>query len=697
MTTKRKRLKTSLIALILTLTTVLSSVITPVPVYANIPLFVAELVMQKNTQDQMRILVDEYVAKGFPFETAFTIIKDGLQNTFKDVPVLSSLIGYAWDNLNPWEQQTYIDLHDQIQREGGGGTFRGGGIGSDYLNRFNQDYHNSNDQNNTFTHGGVLTNAQFNAKIKSIESGLMGVSNTRNDLYIINDQPTYAVIIVIYHKGGSEGQGGPGNESKNMHILTSRDIGIYGGYESAEDGIRFTRRVHQFHYTFNYYNLMDGSWHVGRFETMGAVHPTTVGGNQGAVHKSHYTIVPNNQDNRTIDTTQIINNHYTNQEYITVHNEYYHFCENGMTDEWFEEVRRILEGQTPPEVNITINIFQDPGDNPDPTPTPTPNPTPTPGPGETPDPTQTPEPGETPNPTSNPGYGTTPRPATTPPPITPPSTADPSDTSLMAWLGNWFQSIYNAIKDVGSDIRDEGKKIVDEIKALPQRIADAINVTYNYGDIIMPETGSNSSGGFWSGLWDRIFSGSGSGTNFWDTVVAAMDLSGVLARVVSDTLKDIFSFASDLTTFGSRILDFIENSLERVTNLLASFIIPSEGFIESEVDRVKSNIEAKIPIVGQVMAITNEIRTVLESASGNQTQSFAFDDIYDGVTPINATNDASRPDFSFTLPDMYGGGTYQLIDLSFFDEYRNYIHGITGAIAVFFIVRRIVRKAKIFV
>ncbi|MCL2704365.1 MAG: hypothetical protein FWE91_12310 [Defluviitaleaceae bacterium] len=53
-------------------------------------------------------------------------------------------------------------------------------------------------------------------------------------------------------------------------------------------------------------------------------------------------------------------------------------------------------------------------------------------------------------------------------------------------------------------------------------------------------------------------------------------------------------------------------------NLFPSEQATCEGFIEAEVERVKGSMEVKISIVGKIMAITSEIRTVLESASGNR-------------------------------------------------------------------------------
>jgi hypothetical protein len=65
-----------------------------------------------------------------------------------------------------------------------------------------------------------------------------------------------------------------------------------------------------------------------------------------------------------------------------------------------------------------------------------------------------------------------------------------------------------------------------------------------------------------------------------------------------------------------------------------------------------------------------------------------------GTTPDDPIHppDYRYPRFAFTVPASMGGGTFQLINLSFFDQYRGFIHALIMGLGLFLFIRKILRK-----
>ena len=52
-------------------------------------------------------------------------------------------------------------------------------------------------------------------------------------------------------------------------------------------------------------------------------------------------------------------------------------------------------------------------------------------------------------------------------------------------------------------------------------------------------------------------------------------------------------------------------------------------------------------------------------------------------------NGEDVPEFNVTLPEFCGGGTYNVLDLRFYNKYRNYIHGIIAGICYFVYIKKL--------
>ena len=54
-----------------------------------------------------------------------------------------------------------------------------------------------------------------------------------------------------------------------------------------------------------------------------------------------------------------------------------------------------------------------------------------------------------------------------------------------------------------------------------------------------------------------------------------------------------------------------------------------------------------------------------------------------------------EPDFSITLPDFLGGGTFDVFDFGFYDKYRTFIHYILAGFIYFFYFKNLINKVSI--
>ena len=85
----------------------------------------------------------------------------------------------------------------------------------------------------------------------------------------------------------------------------------------------------------------------------------------------------------------------------------------------------------------------------------------------------------------------------------------------------------------------------------------------------------------------------------------------------------------------------------------------------------------------------NEINSVLDNKFG------AFYTLKDFLVDFwNALNNSgdNPPEFYVTFPSFLGGGTFNILDLGFYNDYRTYIHGIIAGVCYFVYIKRIYTK-----
>lgn len=89
---------------------------------------------------------------------------------------------------------------------------------------------------------------------------------------------------------------------------------------------------------------------------------------------------------------------------------------------------------------------------------------------------------------------------------------------------------------------------------------------------------------------------------------------------------------------------------------------------------------------GEMSGKADEVKGLIEDKFG------AFYTLKDFISEFwNAIQNSgdAPPSFSISLPSQFGGGTHNVLDLSFYNNYRNYIHGIIAGICYFVYIKRI--------
>lgn len=108
-------------------------------------------------------------------------------------------------------------------------------------------------------------------------------------------------------------------------------------------------------------------------------------------------------------------------------------------------------------------------------------------------------------------------------------------------------------------------------------------------------------------------------------------------------------------------------------------------FIQKDEDeREETNVEAS-----SMNNTVNQVDGLVNSKFG------AFYTLKDFLVEFwNAIQNSGnvQPDFIITLPDFCGGGSFNALDLSFYNNYRSYIHGIISGICYFVYIKRLFVK-----
>ena len=97
--------------------------------------------------------------------------------------------------------------------------------------------------------------------------------------------------------------------------------------------------------------------------------------------------------------------------------------------------------------------------------------------------------------------------------------------------------------------------------------------------------------------------------------------------------------------------NIISSLITALTDLFKTLFVPSSEFLSNSFTGIKDNFESKFPFLDQADEAENSIIGTIQDA------------------------DSSAPSYDMELPEILGGGSVQVFDFSFYDQYRDLVNG----------------------
>ncbi|MBO8161986.1 MAG: hypothetical protein H0Z24_10195 [Thermosipho sp. (in: Bacteria)] len=135
---------------------------------------------------------------------------------------------------------------------------------------------------------------------------------------------------------------------------------------------------------------------------------------------------------------------------------------------------------------------------------------------------------------------------------------------------------------------------------------------------------------------------------------------GVLASGISDVVSGIGSLLSSVTDLLDYINPFSDNFILKVA------FVPSAGYFDQYWSDIRTAFEQKIPLVTQLY------------------------DFFSSVLGVSYSE--SVPEFKISLPAKYGGVDVNIIDFSYFADYRDLILNFIRFTSWFFFLKRLFKR-----
>lgn len=583
----------------LVLSLVVSASVFVVPVFADYEpdddffAFIIEYVKQRNTASQIKGFYDQYKKTGVSVDTAWELAKKFVSNNYTDFQAGLSAVKTTYKNLSSGEQWKLLDFYNQVNING---NFN---IDLDLFNNLKLDLFSNNVWDNSkYVEPASAYEGYIPASYSILKDIILpefiedptsqginrGVSSVYVDLFVagpVRYNPSYdssADIMrwkfIVPHSSSDYAYFNQYTVSRYFNCNYSSDLWRVQ-YRHFVDG---TKSQQPSTNTYLYY----GDSYTDYYNPI----PTPV-------LYARYLVVPDGLG--LVDLPENIYNYNITNVYNTNNDiRYVPYTPNANpfdNTDWLNTLKLIIDNNSVPVINITIN--------PEPTPIPTasPNPTPTP----------TPEiPGE-------------------------------SDS---IWL-----------------------KIFDKLLELFDFIGKILDYLNPFSDNFFLK-------------------------GFEITLTSVLDFFGRIFDILVKILDYLNPFSSNF--------------------FLKIALVPEEGFLDEEMESLMLNLESRIPILAQLIDITNQL--IAASYEGGEPDLFVatsgVDDDVGAGNGIFGGNNVSggkgrvrggvAPTLEVALPEKYGGTTVEIIDFSYFDDYRIFIHGfIIMASSIIFIKRLFKRLARI--
>ncbi|MTN82473.1 hypothetical protein GMB34_14610 [Turicibacter sanguinis] len=157
---------------------------------------------------------------------------------------------------------------------------------------------------------------------------------------------------------------------------------------------------------------------------------------------------------------------------------------------------------------------------------------------------------------------------------------------------------------------------------------------------------------FFLNLWDWL-------CNFWQNL---LDLLMYLFNLFFGGLLDLLALIFDTVT---NILNFLYELPSHFLNLFQELFVPSSDFFPLKFENILTGLTNKVPLFGQIK---------------------------DFFTNLNLGGEGTPPKITITLPEFFGGETYDFIDFRFFEQYRSYYLNIVRVFMWIFAFKHIYRR-----
>ena len=154
------------------------------------------------------------------------------------------------------------------------------------------------------------------------------------------------------------------------------------------------------------------------------------------------------------------------------------------------------------------------------------------------------------------------------------------------------------------------------------------------------------------------------GAAWWQWLLKPLfDLLGKIVDSIKAVVTAILDFFSPLWNLLQSIVDGVLGIVDKLVQALINLFVPSGDFFQTFFGDIKAKWDSKIPIIGQLQGF--------------------FEQVDSGSTG------GAAPTFEISLPDNLGGGTFKIIDFSYYEDYRVWILNFIRFAAWFVFLKRL--------
>ena len=115
-------------------------------------------------------------------------------------------------------------------------------------------------------------------------------------------------------------------------------------------------------------------------------------------------------------------------------------------------------------------------------------------------------------------------------------------------------------------------------------------------------------------------------------------------------------------------------------------------FYDTEVKKFSTTVSITINVESAIAGASNDTQPKTMGALLKQKFGIFYSglDFLEEFWNVITNKNPECPNFSITLPEFCGGGTYNIFDFQFYNQYRDYVHYIIAGFCYFFFIKRLI-------